>query len=95
MNEPEPNASREVRRKIGEVEATIEADFVRTPEQERQVLKARAKELAREPKAADVEADWIEVVEFSAKRFDIDFHPIPVDRVGQSGISEIGVSRRS
>jgi purine-binding chemotaxis protein CheW len=64
MNGAEPVGWTEARGKIAEMQVAIEIGFVPTPEQETEILKERAKALAEEPKAADVEADWLEVVEF-------------------------------
>jgi purine-binding chemotaxis protein CheW len=64
MNEPEPIQWTEARDKIGELQAAVETGFGPTPRQEREILKDRARILAREPEAADVETDWLEVIEF-------------------------------
>jgi purine-binding chemotaxis protein CheW len=54
----------EVRRRLDAVRTAIDQGFTRTPAEEMLILKARAQELAREPKAAEVAADTLEVVEF-------------------------------
>ncbi len=64
MNGSEPIQWTEARARIDAVEAAIEEGFAPSPEQEREILKARAKEFAKEPEAAEVESDWLEVIEF-------------------------------
>ena len=64
MSDPAPNTGTEVSAGIAAAQAAMEKRFAPNPEREKQILKARAKELAREPQSAGVDADWLEVVEF-------------------------------
>lgn len=64
MNEPEPLIPKENLGRIGEVQSATETGFALSPEEEKAVLKARARALAQEPDAAEVAADWLEVLEF-------------------------------
>lgn len=64
MNDPAPNIWKEACGRIGEAQAAIETGFALAPAQEKEVLKARAREMAQEPQAAEVESDWLEVLEF-------------------------------
>lgn len=54
----------EVRRRLDAIRTAIDQGFTRTPAEEMLILKARAQELAREPKTSEAAADTLEVVEF-------------------------------
>lgn len=64
MSAPKPMDWTGTRCKVGSLQATIETDFAPTPQTDREILKARAKVWAQEPEPAEVESDWLEVVEF-------------------------------
>ena len=64
MNAQEPADWEEIRRRIGAMRATIELGFAPSPEDERRILKTRAQELAREPKAGVMAGETLEAVEF-------------------------------
>ena len=54
----------EIRHRIDAIGAAIDQERAPSPEQERRILKTRAQELAREPKAAAAAGEMLEVVEF-------------------------------
>lgn len=64
MNEPDPIIPKELPTRIGEAQSATETGFAPASAKEKEVLKTRARELAQEPQAAEVEADWLEVLEF-------------------------------
>ncbi len=64
MNESEPNIWKEARGRIEEAQAAMETGFALAPAEEKEILKARAREMAQEPQAAEVESDWLEALEF-------------------------------
>ncbi len=64
MKEPESGIWRKARNEIGAAQAAMKTGLLLAPAQEKELLKARAREMAREPQAAEVEADWLEVLEF-------------------------------
>lgn len=64
MNEPDPIIPKELPTRIGEAQSAAETGFAPASAKEKEVLKTRARELAQEPQAAEVEADWLEVLEF-------------------------------
>jgi purine-binding chemotaxis protein CheW len=53
-----------IRRRIDAIRAAIDQGAAPSPEQERRILKTRAQELAREPKADVLAAETLEAVEF-------------------------------
>jgi purine-binding chemotaxis protein CheW len=54
----------EIRRRLDAIRAAIEHGSAPSPEQERRILKDRAQELAREPKAGVAAEELLEAVEF-------------------------------
>lgn len=78
MKDSETSKWTEVRGRIAKVHAAGEKGDATAPERERQILKARAKELAREPRDAEVEADWIHAVEFELAG---ESYALPLDQV--------------
>jgi purine-binding chemotaxis protein CheW len=64
MNDLDPIVWKDVRSKIEEAQAGMDTGFELAPAEERKILNARARQMAREPQASEVESDWLEVVEF-------------------------------
>lgn len=64
MKTLKPTDWEQVRRQIESVGVAIDKGFALSPTQEKDILKARAIELASEPKAAGTAADTLEAVEF-------------------------------
>ena len=64
MSDSAPNIQTDAPGGTAEMQAAGGADSARISEREKQVLHARAKELAREPRAAETAGNWIEVIEF-------------------------------
>ena len=64
MSAQEPADWAEIRRRIEGIRAGIERGFAPSPEAERQILKTRARELAKEPERGVNAEETIEVVEF-------------------------------
>ena len=64
MKNEKPPDWAEIRRRIDAMSVTIEQGFTPSPEQERHILKTRAQELAREPKAGVLAGETLEAVEF-------------------------------
>lgn len=83
MNGTEPVKWMEARARIGEAQTAIETGFAPTPEQDRAILEKRAKELAREPDAAEVESDWLEVIEFTLAG---ESYALPLDQVSEVSV---------
>ena len=64
MKTPEPTDWAEIRRHMEATRAAIEQGSTPSPEAERDILKKRAQELAREPERREKAEEMLEVVEF-------------------------------
>ena len=64
MNDSETNIWKEARDRIREVQAAVETGLTIAPKEEKEILRARAKEISQEPQALEVESEWLEVLEF-------------------------------
>lgn len=64
MNDSETNIWKDARNRVREVQAAVETGLTLAPKEEKEILRARAKDIAQEPNASDVESEWLEVLEF-------------------------------
>ena len=64
MSTKEPTDWAEIRRRIDFIRAGMEQGLAPSPEADQRILKARARELAREPERTVTAEETIEVIEF-------------------------------